>query len=66
VPAIPATWGSPNKRITVQASPGIKQDPISKITNAKTAVRVAQVEASKVKFNPQHKQVFSTVHSTDG
>jgi hypothetical protein len=32
---IPAMWGSTNRRITVQASIHINQDPISKITNAK-------------------------------
>jgi hypothetical protein len=38
-----ATQGSTNKRIPVQAFPGIKQDPISKITNAKRNGGVAQV-----------------------
>jgi hypothetical protein len=36
-PVILALQGSINGRITVQASPGIKWDPISKITNAKRA-----------------------------
>jgi hypothetical protein len=32
-----------NRRFTVQASPIIKQDPISKITNTRRACRVVQV-----------------------
>jgi hypothetical protein len=35
--------GSTYRRIAVQAGLGIKQDPISKITKAKRAGRVAQV-----------------------
>jgi hypothetical protein len=31
----PAKWGSINKRITDQTGPGIKQDPLSKITKSK-------------------------------
>jgi hypothetical protein len=34
MPVIPAVWGSTN-RIDVQAGPGIKRDPISKITSVK-------------------------------
>jgi hypothetical protein len=34
---IPATQGSKDRRIMVQASPGIKQGPISKITKEKWA-----------------------------
>jgi hypothetical protein len=34
-PVIPVTWENTNERITVQACLGIKQEPISKITNAK-------------------------------
>jgi hypothetical protein len=37
IPVTPATWGSTNKRIMEQANPGIKLDPISKITSAKKA-----------------------------
>jgi hypothetical protein len=33
VPVIPATWGSTNRKIAVQAGLGIKQDPLSKIAN---------------------------------
>jgi hypothetical protein len=39
---IPATEGSTNRKTIVQAGPVIKQDPISKITNAKRAGEVAQ------------------------
>jgi hypothetical protein len=35
--------GCTNKRIVVQASPGIKQDLISKITRAKRVKSIAQV-----------------------
>jgi hypothetical protein len=35
--------GSTNRRIKIQTSPGIKQDPISKITSAKRAGGMAQV-----------------------
>jgi hypothetical protein len=35
---------STNRRIVIQADSGIRQDPISKITNAKRDGRVAQVE----------------------
>jgi tagatose-1,6-bisphosphate aldolase non-catalytic subunit AgaZ/GatZ len=35
--------GSTNRKIVVQAHMGIKQDPISKTTNAKRAGRVARV-----------------------
>jgi hypothetical protein len=35
--------GSTDKRITIQASLGIKRDPIFKITNAKRAAEVVQV-----------------------
>jgi hypothetical protein len=34
VPVITTMWGSTNRRIVVQVSPGIKQDSISKITKA--------------------------------
>jgi hypothetical protein len=34
-PVNPATWGSLNRRIVVQAGLSIKQDHISKISNAK-------------------------------
>jgi hypothetical protein len=34
--------GNTNRRIVVQTSPGIKQDPISKLNNAKRAGRVSQ------------------------
>jgi hypothetical protein len=34
---------STNRRITVQACPGIKRDPISKITNAERAGGVSQM-----------------------
>jgi hypothetical protein len=43
VPAIPATQGGINKRITVQACQSIKRDPISKITSAERVGGVAQV-----------------------
>jgi hypothetical protein len=35
MPVIAAMKGSTNRRIVVQAGLGIKQDPISKITNTK-------------------------------
>jgi hypothetical protein len=44
-PVIPARQGSTDKRIVIQTSPDIKQDPISKIINAKRAGGVAQVAA---------------------
>jgi hypothetical protein len=43
VPVIPATWGSTKSRIAGQANGGVKQDPISKITNAKRADGVIQM-----------------------
>jgi hypothetical protein len=42
-PVISATCGSTNRRFKDQASLGIKLDPISKITNAERAGRVASV-----------------------
>jgi hypothetical protein len=42
LPVIPAMQGSTNRRTVVQGSPGIKQDPISKIIKAKSSDRVAQ------------------------
>jgi hypothetical protein len=36
-PVILAMQGSTNRRIMVQSGPGIKRDPISKITNTKRA-----------------------------
>jgi hypothetical protein len=42
-PAFLATEGSTNRILEVQASLGIKCDPISKITNAQRAGRVTQV-----------------------
>jgi hypothetical protein len=44
-PVIPETAESTNRRIAVQASPGKKQDPISKIIRVK---RVGSVENSKM------------------
>jgi hypothetical protein len=35
VTVIPAMWRNISRKITVQASPGIKQGPLSKITKAK-------------------------------
>jgi hypothetical protein len=37
ISVIPATWGNTNGKTEVQAIPGIKQDPISKINNASQA-----------------------------
>jgi hypothetical protein len=57
VPVIPAMLGSTDKRITVQASPGINQDPISKITNVE--------EAQVVEYLPrQHEALNSTPTTT--
>jgi hypothetical protein len=42
-PVILVKSGSINRRIEVQIRLGIKQDPISKITNAKRAAGVAHV-----------------------
>jgi hypothetical protein len=42
VPFIPAIQGSTNRRIIIQVSLGIKQDPTSKIANMKRAGKVAQ------------------------
>jgi hypothetical protein len=39
----PARVGGTNRRIMVQASPGIKEDPISKISHTRRTGRVAQV-----------------------
>jgi hypothetical protein len=36
-PDIPAVWGGTNMKITVQAGPGIKPHPISRIINTKRA-----------------------------
>jgi hypothetical protein len=42
VTVIQATAGSIKRGIMIQASSGIKQDPISKRTNPKSSIRVAQ------------------------
>jgi hypothetical protein len=53
--------GSTNRRITVQAGLGIKQDPISKIINAERAGGVIQV----VELLPsKHKTLISTFSTT--
>jgi hypothetical protein len=44
VAVIPATRESTNRRMEVQANLGIKQDPISKITNAKRSGGVTEQE----------------------
>jgi hypothetical protein len=41
IPLFPATKGSTDKRTAVQAGQDIKQDPLSKITNAKMSGDVA-------------------------
>jgi hypothetical protein len=41
-PVIPATAESINRRIIVQAHPGKKRDPISKVTTAKQAGSMTQ------------------------
>jgi hypothetical protein len=53
-------WGSTNRRITVQAGPGIKQDPISKITNTKRAGVVTQVGECL----PSNHKALSSITST--
>jgi hypothetical protein len=40
----PTTAVSINRQIMVQAGPGIKQDPVSKITKTKRTGDMAQVE----------------------
>jgi hypothetical protein len=55
-PDIPATVGSINRRIIVQAGLGKKQDSISKITRAKRAGCVAQVVEQSLDFKPQYHQ----------
>jgi hypothetical protein len=42
-PAISTMQGSTNRRFSFQVSPGIKQDPVSKISNAKRTGRKAKV-----------------------
>jgi hypothetical protein len=42
-PVITPTQGSTNRRIVVQAIPGIKQDCVSKTTNTKEASGIAQM-----------------------
>jgi hypothetical protein len=57
---IPAIWGSTKRRIVIQVNLGIKQDPISKITNVKRTDEVAQVvehlprKHKAPEFNPQY------------
>jgi hypothetical protein len=52
--------GSINERIATQADPGIKQDPISKITKAKRIGSVAEgaqclpPQAQSPEFNPKY------------
>jgi hypothetical protein len=43
VPAIPATWGSTNRRITVKVGSDIKQNPTLKTTNTERARGVVKV-----------------------
>jgi hypothetical protein len=40
---IPTVWGSSARRIMVYAGPGIKRDPVSKITNTERAIDLAEV-----------------------
>jgi hypothetical protein len=60
VPVISALQGNPNKRVIVQASLGIKGDPISKITNTRRAGFVAQV----VEPLPSKHETLSSTSST--
>jgi hypothetical protein len=53
---IPSYTGNTNRRIVVQAGPGIKQDPISKITNTKKAGNMVQ----KVEYLPNKHQALSS------
>jgi hypothetical protein len=43
VPVLPARWRNTKRRITIQVSPSIKWDPISKITNTQRVEGMAQV-----------------------
>jgi hypothetical protein len=58
-PVIPAILRSANKRITAQADPGIKWDPISKRSNVKRASRVAQVIEFCLASGPEFKLILS-------
>jgi hypothetical protein len=49
-------WGSTNRRITDQTCPGVKQDPISKISSTKRAGEVTQV----VEHLPSKHEAFSS------
>jgi hypothetical protein len=70
---VPTTSGSIHRRIAVQDSLSQMQDPSSKITNAKRAGGVAQVEpaqqAQGPEFNPQYcqkkKQIELTIASSN-
>jgi hypothetical protein len=53
---IPATKGSINKMLVVQAGLGIKQDPISKITSAKSLAQVVECLPSKLKAQYHQKK----------
>jgi hypothetical protein len=50
----PVTWGSTNKRITVQADQGIKQDLISKITNGKRGEVVEHLPGEHEALSSHH------------
>jgi hypothetical protein len=58
----PAICGSTNRRITVQANLGIKWDPISKITKAKSTGNMTQV----VEDLPDKCKAWSSTPSTIG
>jgi hypothetical protein len=47
---IPGTLGSTNRKIAVQASPGIKQDPVLKITTSPTPSHLCHFEANAFYF----------------
>jgi hypothetical protein len=73
-PVISATQGSTNRSMVVQASLGIKQDPISNITKAQRAGGVVQMVEnllSQPEFNPQYCQkdfknkIFLVLHVTN-
>jgi hypothetical protein len=61
-PVIPATQGSTYRKIVVQDSLGIKQNPVPKVTNAKQTGRVAQM----VECLPSKCKVLSSVPGARG
>jgi hypothetical protein len=61
----PATLGSTNSKVSVQASLGIRCDPISKVTNAKRADGVNSAPPPTHKHTYIHTDVLSLLDLED-